>query len=146
MTQQEKSSESQIPKSGYTVSSGGNVYFDVDGHQVRIWFSGWNVGERVYVDDVEVSQLRSWRFVSSHDFTIDGTAYKLELGIKGWRNLLKGVYFARLYRGDTLIDQDWVRAYEGANKPFSWKTFLLLVFVGAGVGYVVGGQVARWLG
>ncbi|WP_194756591.1 hypothetical protein [Aliidiomarina indica] len=146
MEQQNKVSEPSLPKSGYTVSSGGNVYFDVNGRQVRVWFSGWNGGERVYVDDKQVSQLRSWRFVSNHEFIIDDTPYRIELGVESWRDLFKGVYFARLYQGETLLDQDWVRAYQGSTKAFSWKTFLLFVLIGAGVGYVVGGLVALWLG
>ncbi|RUO29510.1 hypothetical protein [Aliidiomarina sanyensis] len=138
--------EVESPKSGYSISKGGNVYFDVQGHPIRVWFSGWSGGERVYVNETEVSRTRSWRFMTTHHFEIEGQPHRIELGVDGWKDLFGGKYFARLYAGDDLIDQDWVLIMGKDKKAFSWKSFIVFLLAGAVTGFLVGGFVATWLG
>lgn len=80
------------------------TWFDVDDITIRVWGSAWNGKEIVRIQDEHgeriVSELRSLRFVSPHEFDHGGHRYKVEIRIK------LGMAEVRLYRDGVQIDSD----------------------------------------
>lgn len=131
-----------------TARSGIECWFDVDGIVVRYWASAWSGREIVSVVEGEtervVSDKRSFRFLTPHDFEIAGRRYRLEFQMK------LGSLQLRLYRDGELVDSD-VYAVESiridpATGRLDWrfagKKLLLPMLgglvVGLGFGYLVG--------
>ncbi|MCL4410071.1 MAG: hypothetical protein M1473_11460 [Firmicutes bacterium] len=131
------------PASSLSMSGGGNFYFDVRGHQVRVWFSSFSGAEKIYLNDELVSTNRSYRKMSTHTFQVDGETLSLKVGVRSWGDAFRGIYVAELYRGEQLIDQDEIILFaeeQKGEKPkqstWRWITSLLIgLVVGYGVGY-----------
>ncbi|WP_423185433.1 hypothetical protein ACO1PK_09705 [Alishewanella sp. d11] len=144
-SEQTNSEQNNIPESSLTVMNGGNFYFDVNGQQVRVWFACFSGAEKIFINDKLVSRKRSWRKLSTHQFTLDGESYTLKVGVRSWSEAFEGIYIAELYRGEQLIDQDevhFLHEYDDLKSHFSWKAcfkeLLPLVIIGGFVGYLVG--------
>lgn len=133
--------EGEPSKSNVSLSRGGNAYFDIKGHLVRVWFSIWTGEEHVYVDDARVSRTFSWRLVSTHHFEIDGEPYRVELGFNKISDFFFGRYFVRLYSGSELIDQDWISVSGHKAERSSWASYLILFVAGLLVGFLIGGSL-----
>ncbi|MFP4207322.1 MAG: hypothetical protein ACLFSC_01610 [Wenzhouxiangella sp.] len=89
-----------------TARSGIECWFDVDGIVIRYWASAWTGREIVSVVEGNgervVSDKRSFRFLTPHDFEIAGRRYRLEFQMR----LGSGAIELRLYRDGALIDSD----------------------------------------
>lgn len=139
-----ESEKAAKPESFLSMSKGLNFYFDTEGSQIYLWGSAFSGKEEVYVNDTLVSSARSWRKTNRHHFTINGTPYSVVTGVRSWKDMFTGCYFAELYRADRLIDEDQVY-YAGGDKngeSFSWKRFAIDLIpwfvVGGLVGFLVG--------
>lgn len=143
-SEQQDQEQRNTPENSISMTNGGNFYFDVHGKQVRVWFSSFSGKKQIYVNDTLVSSNRSWRKMSSHEFTIDGARYKVRLGVRSWSEAFKGIYIAELYREQQLIDQDEIcfLGDRSADKPFSWKQFTWelapWLIAGGLIGFLVG--------
>lgn len=141
---EQESEEVATPESFLSLSKGLNFYFDTEGSQVYLWASAFSGKEQVYVNDTLVSSGRSWRKSNRHNFTINGTPYSVVTGVRSWKDLLIGSYFAELYRENRLIDKDqlFIAGCGKDGKSFSWKRFMIDLIpwfvVGGLVGYLVG--------
>ncbi|WP_126764643.1 hypothetical protein [Aliidiomarina iranensis] len=145
--QPENKSENQqegnrnMPESSLKMFKGGNFYFDVNGQQVRVWFSSFSGKEEIYVNEALVSSNRSWRKISEHAFHLEGETYRVRVGVRNWSEAFKGIYIAELYRGKELIDEDEINMIGDAKEPFSWRKF--------GIGllpWLIGGFIVGFLG
>ena len=130
--------------------SGFECWFDVDGIIIRYWGSNWTGREMVTVieDDAEhiVSDKRSFRFKTPHEFDYQGRSYRLDLSISS------GVIELLLYRDGQLVDSD---SYGSEPPPlinpetdrldWGWAMTKIILPIlaggvfGAGVGYLIGG-------
>ena len=143
-SEQPHNEERNIPESSLSMTKGGNFYFDVKGNQVRVWFSSFSGGEKIYLNEALVSTKRSWRKLSTHEFAIDGERYAVKVGVRSWGDAFKGIYISELYREQQLIDQDEILLIgdRETGKAFSWKRFLWeltpWIVVGGLVGFLVG--------
>jgi hypothetical protein len=86
--------------------SGIECWFDVEGTVIRFWGSAWTGREIVSVVEGDservVSDKRSFRLTTPHDFEIAGRRYRLEYQVR----LGSGAIELRLYRDGVLIDSD----------------------------------------
>ena len=73
-------------------------YFDIDGQKITINASIWSGRERIWIDDVEVVNVISFRFRTTHQVELASGPLTIQLGY-GWN----GALFASLCRGDTEI-------------------------------------------
>jgi len=80
-----------------------NGYFDLDGITISVWGSTWSGREVVRIDDRVVSDKRSWRWTTVHEFEHAGNRYRL-LFITV--SALKGRFRIELYRNSELVDSD----------------------------------------
>ena len=131
-----------------TARSGIECWFDVDGVIVRYWASAWTGREIVSVveGDAErvVSDKRSFRFQTPHDFEVAGRPYQLNFRMK------LGSLELRLYRDGELIDSDVYSneaiRFDPATGRLDWRYAVKKLFVpimvgmlaGLGFGYLVG--------
>lgn len=87
-----------------SVRDGIHCWFDVDDITIRVWGSAWTGREIVRVEDGAgdhvVSDKRSFRFTTPHEFEYGGHCYRLEFGLNF------SVAEIRLYRDGVLIDSD----------------------------------------
>lgn len=136
--------QNKVAESSLSMKNGGNFYFDVRGQQVRVWFSCFSGGEKIYVNDELVSSKHSWRKMSTHHFKLQDENYTVKVGVRSWAEAFKGIYMAELYREKQLIDQDEVNLLGTSKekKPFTWqgliKELLPFAIVGGVVGFLVG--------
>ncbi|MEM1081886.1 MAG: hypothetical protein AAGH65_09935 [Pseudomonadota bacterium] len=88
----------------FSFSKGITSWFDVDGLIISVWASNWTGREIVRIIDDHgeriVSNLRSFRFNTPHDFLFNGQSYQVRVVL--------GIGKARfeLYREGLLIDAD----------------------------------------
>lgn len=132
--------------------SGFERWFDVDGINIRYWGSSWTGREIVSIIDGDseqvVSDKRSFRFKTPHEFEHQGRNYRLDL-IMGV-GVLFGYIEILLYRDGELVDSDIYGSKTLQLNPetgrLDWRwalkkvvmPMLAGVVVGAGFGYLVG--------
>ncbi|HEY7886317.1 MAG TPA: hypothetical protein VIC08_15330 [Cellvibrionaceae bacterium] len=114
-------------------------YFDVDGITIKVWGSAWSGRELVYLNDQVVSDKRSYRLSTPHEFEHAGVHYKVELGTE---SILRGQYSIVLLRNGERIDSD-VASYElfatqNPAKPFSWWREIAKIFSWFVLGAIAG--------
>ncbi|MEE4639241.1 MAG: hypothetical protein V2J42_10940 [Wenzhouxiangella sp.] len=132
--------------------SGFERWFDVDGITIRYWASNWTGREIVSIIDGDseqvVSDKRSFRFKTPHEFNYQGRNYRLDLTM----GMGKFVGFIELilYRDGERIDSDVLGSKAPQLNPetgrldWAWAmkkvVFPLLAggVVGAGFGYLLG--------
>ncbi|MEE4638090.1 MAG: hypothetical protein V2J42_05075 [Wenzhouxiangella sp.] len=128
--------------------SGIECWFDVDGVVIRYWASAWTGREIVSVVEGDhervVSDKRSFRFLTPHEFEIAGRAYRLEFQMK------LGSIELRLYRDGDLVDSDIYSDESVRVDPVTgrldWRVAIKSILpsllaglaVGLGFGYLVG--------
>ncbi len=92
------------PRMNLSLKRGIECWFDVDDVTISVWASNWTGREIVRVqnggDARVVSDKRSFRLMTPHEFELHGHRYRLEFRVK------PGVADVRLYRDDLLIDSD----------------------------------------
>lgn len=88
----------------FSFKGGTDCWFDVDDYTIHVWASNWNGREIVRVrnggGERIVSDKRSFRFKTPHEFELNGQAFRLEFQV-GF-----GRVEVRLYRDDVMIDSD----------------------------------------
>jgi len=122
------------------------AFFDIDDITIAFWGSAWTGREVVTVDDRIVSDKRSIRFRTEHDFEHAGIRYKL---IFEAVSLLRGEFRIELYRDGAFVDSDRFRQIQHGVDPatgrFSvWRLlrklapyFALGMLVGASAAFLV---------
>jgi len=140
-----------------SLSRGVTGWFDVDGLIISVWASSWTGREIVRVEDDQgvrvVSDKRSFRFATPHEFVVGRNAYRLDVQLHFGRAEL------RLFRNEALVDSDvfspkgnqvcidpetgkvdWSRTLKKSLGPI-----LLGLTAGAAFGFGVGSLVKWWL-
>ncbi len=88
----------------FHLSRGTECWFDVDDITIHIWASNWTGREIVSIrnggSEQVVSDVRSFRFITPHEFERNGHRYRLEF------RLSFGKIEVHLYRDGELIDSD----------------------------------------
>ncbi len=123
-------------------------FFDVGELTIKVWGSAWTGREIIEIEDSAgqrvVSDKRSLRFQTPHDFDHDGHQYRVTFRV----NL--GLVEIRLYRDGELIDSDLHDGRGVTLDPVTglmdWPTtlkrilpaLLLGLAAGAGFGFLVG--------
>lgn len=140
--QDKREGNRNMPESSLEVLKGGNFYFDLNGQQLRVWFSSFSGKEEIYLNEELISTNRSWRKMSTHEFHFAGEFYRVRVGVRSWGEAFKGVYVSELYRGEQLIDQDEIVLFqdEQTKEPFSWTKFAIGL-----VPWLIGGFIAGFL-
>jgi hypothetical protein len=140
-----------------SLSKGVTGWFDVDGLIISVWASTWTGREIVRVEDNRgervVSDKRSFRFTTPHEFKVGNDDYRLDVHITLGRAEL------RLFRNEALVDSDvfdpkgkqvcidpetgeidWPRTLKKSIGPI-----LLGLAAGAAFGFAVGSLAKWWL-
>lgn len=122
------------------------AFFDIDDITIAFWGSAWTGREVVTVDDRIVSDKRSLRFRTAHDFEHAGVRYTLVFEVV---SILRGEFLIELYREGVRVDSDSFRQTDLGVNPatgrFSaWRLvrklapyFVLGMAVGAGAAWLV---------
>lgn len=129
---------SNMPESSLKILKGGNFYFELNGQQLRVWFSSFSGKEEIYLNEDLISSKRSWRKINTHEFTVAGQTYRVRVGVRNWNEAFKGIYIAELYRGKELIDEDEIMMNQDAKDPFSWRKFSIGLVPWLIGGFIVG--------
>ncbi len=124
---------SQVTQSEHTASlTEGYAYeFEVKGHKITAWGSAWNGREIIRVDDVVVSDLRSYKRVATHMFNIDDIKYEIEFRMV---NIIAGELYCTLIEDGTHLETKKQLPDFGNNRVLS-RTGIAAFFV---VGIVAG--------
>ncbi len=116
--------------------AGMKTFFDVGDHVIEVFLSSYSGKETVTVDGAVVSAKRNWRYRSSHEFTLDGDSYRVEVTII---SMLKGLSRIDLYRNGEYVDHDEIDyglgLYGERKKP---AAMIALVTVSAALGGLFG--------
>ncbi|AKS41578.1 hypothetical protein WM2015_1204 [Wenzhouxiangella marina] len=139
-----------------SLSKGIQGWFDVDGKTISIWASSWTGREIVRVDDAAgervVSDKRSFRFTTPHEFKLGDSEYRIEVNVNFGRAEF------RLYKDGVLIDSDCISQqplrFDPVTGKLDWghllKKAVLPILAGlvAGLafGYLIGSLVKGWGG
>ena len=131
-----------------SLSTGIETWFDVDDITIRVWASAWTGKEIVRIEDSQgeriVSEKRSFRFTTPHEFSHGGHRYRVEVRVS------LGIAAVRLFRDGVEIDSDMHDARGARVDPKTGKVdrraqvqaFALSLLAGglAGVafGYLIG--------
>lgn len=131
-----------------SMTRGSEAWFDVDDITIHLWASNWTGREIVTVWQGQhkhvVSNKRSWRFSTPHEFEHDGQHYRLLL-LVGF-----GKVAVELYRNGSLIDSDEINRsgirIDPATGKLDWKfalkelalPLLAGLAFGASFGYLAG--------
>lgn len=111
--------------------------FDLGDDIVTAWGSWVTALEIISVNDEIVSRKRSLRFCTPHEFTLRGTAYRLELRLLGptYTSLR-----ADLWRSETLVEQQHASLVRDAGQSPIPALLGLLVcgLIGAVIGFGTG--------
>lgn len=145
-----KEPDGAIRSTNFHWRTGIQSFFDIDGITIEFWASGWSGKEEVRIDDRLVSELRSLRYRSSHDFEHGGHRYRIEMHCL---SLSTGTFRITLFRDEVEVDSD-IGSYQnkdllGPDGKVDWKkawkkmlpVFLLSGLLGAAFGY----SLASWL-
>jgi hypothetical protein len=140
-----------------SLSQGITGWFDVDGRIISVWASSWTGREIVRVEDDRgervVSDKRSFRFTTPHEFQVGNDSYRLDVQIR------PGQAELRLFRNEALVDSD---VFDPTGKQIcidpetgkiDWSRTLKkgigpIVFgltAGAAFGFAVGSLAKWWL-
>ncbi len=149
-----KSSKTGADSSMKVGFSGFERWFDVDGINIRYWGSNWTGREIVSIIDGDseqvVSDKRSFRFKTPHEFEYQGRNYRLDLGLGLSAHNLFGYIELLLYRDGELVDSDTYGSKAPQVNPetgrldWVWAMKKIVVpllaggIVGAGFGYLLG--------
>ena len=87
------------PNAVIDVSDGYSFTFEIDGIVIRACGSGFSGKESVFLDDELVSETRTHKTTSAHEFTCGNIDYRVEFEVI---NMIKGQLACRLYRNDIL--------------------------------------------
>ncbi|MGB0895239.1 MAG: hypothetical protein ACPGUD_12595 [Parashewanella sp.] len=117
-----------------TLKNGYQFDFDVNGHQVSVWGSGWNGKEIIKVDGSVVSEMRSITRMSVHRFELDSNHYEVELNMK---SILNGELECTVIENGVHFETQVQRAMkkEVTKKSF-FKDFFIWMLVGGVIGFV----------
>ncbi len=116
------------------------AWFDVDDITIHIWASSWTGREvvtlRVNGQDRIVSDKRSWRLNTPHEFDHDGHRYQLKFRV-GF-----GTAAVELYRDGALIDSDKINRsgirIDPATGRLDWGHAMKKLALPLVVGIIVG--------
>ncbi|TVQ48685.1 MAG: hypothetical protein EA371_05050 [Gammaproteobacteria bacterium] len=130
-----------------SLKRGVECWFDVDNVTISVWASNWTGREIVRIQNGGeirvVSDKRSFRLNTPHEFELHGQRYRLEFRVK------PGIADVRLYRNGELIDSDLADCrgipIDPVTGRLDWrralKTLALPILAaglgGAAVGYLV---------
>ena len=135
----------------FSLKRGIECWFDVDDVTIRVWASNWSGREVVRVqnggDERIVSDKRSFRFSTPHEFDLHGHRYRLEFRVR------PGMADIQLYRDGELIDSDLgdfrgIRINPATGRlDWGWaiKTLTVPVLAGGLTGAAIGYLVASLL-
>ena len=146
--EQTKAGSTASQRMKISVTRGSEAWFDVDDITIHLWASTWSGREIVTVCQGQqkrvVSDKRSWRFSTPHEFEHDGQHYRVLL-LVGF-----GKIAVELYRNRVLIDSDEISKsgirIDPATGRLDWKyalqelalPLLAGLAVGVSFGYLAG--------
>jgi len=87
------------PEAKIETTGGYNFSFNIDGIEIKAGGSSFSGKEYVYVNNELISETRTRKMNSGHEFTHNNINYKIEFEVI---NFLKGHIAFRIYRNDTL--------------------------------------------
>ena len=134
----------RTPRMKANLKKGIESWFDVDDITIHIWGSAWTGREIISIQNggqpQVVSDKRSFRFTTPHEFDYGGQRYRVELQVA------LGKANVRLYRNGELIDSDeWQDASLVVNPEtgrLDWlataKELGMFVLAGGAIGFVFG--------
>ena len=117
-----------------SVLKGVTATLPMDDHEITVWGSSWTGMEKVWIDNALVSEKRSLKFKTVHEFQLDGINYELELSIIGF---WKGEVSVSLIKEGTHEKTVRFSAYRDDEGNFKW---------GQTIGYFLAGMVTALVG
>jgi len=90
------------PATEIDIPTGYNFKFNIDGIEIKAGGSSFSGKEYVYLNNRLVSETRTHRKNSAHEFTLDGASYKIEFKML---NMIKGTLACSLFKDDILVKQ-----------------------------------------
>ena len=122
------------PKNGFIelIRNGLWFYFSHNNHEFAAHTSSVTGRETIYVDDSKISRKISWRFLSGHQFVLDGHHYRIEFNLKSfWSGQLE----CNFYVDHVLLESSAIAISAGNSKP-SWRSIIILFVTGLICGYL----------
>jgi len=118
-------------------------FFNYQNHEIVVYCSAISGREIVYVDEQEVSNKRSLRMNTVHEFAVDGNQLRIDITLK---SLLGTEVRCMLLEGDKLLgDEKKSIAFTIAGKKLVGKKLLLWFFVIGFVSGFIGSYIAKHL-
>ena len=121
-------------------------YFDIDDITIRVWVSSWSGREVVEIDGQAVSDKRSFRRLTVHQFEHGGHRYTVRFIIE---SILTGNMRCELERDGTPVDSDEFSLDTFERDPqtgrISWRLELISLLKWMAAGAVVGFAVATFV-
>ena len=119
----------QVTQPAHTASlwKGYAYEFEVNGHKISAWGSAWNGREIIKVDDVVVSDLRSYKRVVTHTFDIDDVKYEIEFNMV---KVLTGELHCTLIADGTHLETKSQLPNFGKDRKLNWKRLISCFIVG----------------
>jgi hypothetical protein len=123
-----------IPNKSEASLKKGNWFIYNDGmNAIQVWGSNLNGKEKIYLNNELVSEQRSVKMQSSHNFKDnDGQHYEVKFKTE---SLLKGALECTIKKEDTVLKVFKTRYIKGKN--FTLKRFLILILASAIFGFTI---------
>jgi hypothetical protein len=107
-------------------------YFSHNNHEFAAHASSVSGCETIYVDDSKIAEKTSWRFISGHEFVLDGHHYRIEFNLKSFWS---GQLVCNFYVDQVLFESSQIAMSDGQTK-LSWRSILVLFVIGMIFGYL----------
>ncbi len=123
---------------------GTDAWFDVDDITIHVWASNWTGREIVSVRnggrEMVVSDKRSFRFQTPHEFDHDGHRFRLDFRV-GFGKVVVELYRDGVLIDSDLIDNSGIRINPDTGRldwDFATKKMIVPLFAGLAAGAVFG--------
>jgi len=115
-------------------------YFQDGDDEIAVFGSGWSGKEIIYFNDNEVSQSRSWKFETAHEFTKNSKHYKVVYNVI---SMLTATVKCSLFIDGELTDEQTKAVFAKEGTKSAWWTILIFFAVGMVFGYF-GARIALY--
>lgn len=123
-----------------SLKRGIECFFDIDDATIRVWASAWTGRELVELNDQVVSNKRSLKLSTPHQFQHGGHDYEVVFRLS---SVVSGLFEVFLYRDGELIDSDQGRhgsiPVNGETGQVDWRRYGLHILLWTLAGGLVGG-------
>ncbi len=118
-------------KNEMSTLNGAWFYFDVDGHEIKVWGSTVTGRETIWIDGEEVVNRLSWKLKTRHHIQVEDRELIVEFAVL---NVLSGRLGCSIFEGDERVAFA-EQAFEASKNP--WWIGVLIGLLGVGAYYIL---------